>query len=196
LDIAGNETVLHSFTGPDWSGPFAGVVIDKAGNFYGTTTGGGSSGAGTVFKLDDRGHLTVLHSFGGSPDGADPVGDLVMDGAGNLYGTTAGGGSAGAGTVFKVDICGDETVLHNFTDVPDGAEPIESLTMDKRGNLYGTTQNGGAFGVGTVFELIRTDCNESHGFACDERRDSDSDEKRQPDCNERHHRAPEAAPVN
>src|SRR2546421_545381 len=120
-------TVLYSFTGStDGALPIAGLVRDKAGNLYGTTNGGGTSGAGTVFKLDTTGTETVLHSFTGSTDGSFPVAGLVRDKAGNLYGTTELGGTSGAGTVFKLDTTGTETVLHSFTG-PDGAVPFAGL---------------------------------------------------------------------
>ena len=101
VDTTGNETVLHSFMGPpDGAGPSAGLIMDKAGNLYGTTTGGGAgncvllgvSGCGAVFKLDTTGNEIVLYSFMGPPDGAIPLAGLIMDKAGNLYGTTYGGG--------------------------------------------------------------------------------------------------------
>jgi uncharacterized repeat protein (TIGR03803 family) len=79
---------------------------------------------------------------------------LVRDKAGNLYGTTLIGGSSGSGTVFKVDTTGKETVLHSFTNAPDGASPYAGLVMDKAGNLYGTTLIGGSSGYGTAFKLI------------------------------------------
>jgi uncharacterized repeat protein (TIGR03803 family) len=97
--------------------------------------------------------LTVLYSFSSGTDGANPYAGLVMDKAGNLYGTTYFGGSSGYGTVFMLDITGTETVLHNFTNSPDGAYPTAGLVMDKAGNLYGTTADGGSSGYGTVFKL-------------------------------------------
>ena len=156
LDTAGRETVLHTFTGPDGIGPSSGLVRDKEGNLYGTTSGGGASGQGIVFKLDTTGTETVLHSFTG-PDGANPIAGLIRDEAGNLYGTTAFGGflncaGTGCGVVFKLDPAGNETVLHSFT-WPDGAFPVAGLVQDNEGNLYGTTQGGGAFNEGTVFKL-------------------------------------------
>jgi uncharacterized repeat protein (TIGR03803 family) len=154
LDMAGNLTVLHSFAGSDGAFPFGGVVVDKHGNLYGTTSQGGSSGAGTVFELDTAGNETLLHNFGGSTDGSYPIGTLAMDRKGNLYGTTVGGGSASQGTVFKVDTSGNETVLHQFTGVPDGTGPFGGLIIDKRGTLYGTTEHGGDHDFGTVFELV------------------------------------------
>jgi uncharacterized repeat protein (TIGR03803 family) len=155
-------TVLHSFALSDGGNPLGAVIMDKAGNLYGTTALGGASGAccGTVFKLDPSGIETVLHSFAGSPgDGANPFAGLVMDAAGNLYGTTVNGGassacSGGCGTVFKLDTSGNETVLHSFTSSPgDGAHPNAGLIMDGAGNLYGTTNQGGTSGYGTVFKL-------------------------------------------
>ena len=155
LNAAGKLIVLHNFRGGATDGqyPYAGLVRDPAGNFYGTTFGGGASGLGTVFKLDTTGVETVLHSFAGTGgDGTRPYAAL-RDAAGNLYGTTSEGGASGLGTVFKMDTTGAETVLHSFTDVPDGASPYAGLVADAAGNLYGTTAGGGAFGMGTVFKL-------------------------------------------
>ncbi|HXY07652.1 MAG TPA: choice-of-anchor tandem repeat GloVer-containing protein [Terriglobales bacterium] len=155
VDTQGNETVLHRFMNvPDGVEPSAGLIMDRDGNLYGTTTGGGASGGGTVFEVDRSGNETVLHSFAG-PDGADPFGSLLMDRDGNLYGTTAGGGSSTWGTVFKLDTSGKETVLHNFTNTPDGAAPRAGLVRGKEGNLYGTTIVGGSSGYGTVFTVDR-----------------------------------------
>jgi len=129
--------------------------MDKRGNLYGTRTGGGSAGAGTVFKLDTSGDEMVLHSFAGAPgDGAYPIKGLVMDKQGNLYGVTLYGGSSGFGVVFKLNPFGKETVLHNFGDAPDGSYPLGSLWLDKRDNLYGTTPNGADYGLGTVFKIV------------------------------------------
>jgi len=151
------ETVLYTFTGgSDGSGPFAGLVMDKSGNLYGTTEGGGSSGVGTVYKVNIKTKKeTVLHSFAGGSDGATPIyGNLLMDKSGNLYGTTDGGGSSSAGTVWEVSAKGKETVLYNFTGGSDGGGVFEqSLATDGKGNLYGTTEEGGTDGVGVVFEV-------------------------------------------
>jgi uncharacterized repeat protein (TIGR03803 family) len=155
LDPSGNESVLHSFTGGDGSVPYAGLVIDPAGNLYGTTLFGGSSGYGTVFKLDPAGPETVLHSFtNAAGDGGDPFAGLLLDTVGNLYGTTEIGGAFGYGTVFKLDPSGTETVLYSFTNAGgDGAYPLAGLVIDPVGNLYGTTDDGGSSGYGTVFKL-------------------------------------------
>ncbi len=145
---------LYSFTGGgDGSYPRSDLVMDAAGNLYGTTSEGGASGQGTVFKLDTSGQETVLHSFTGSPDGAEPSSGLVRDAAGNLYGTTSYGGSSGNGTVFKVDASGNETVLHSFTGGSDGRLPYAAPVMDAAGNLYGTTYFGGAGNLGTVYKV-------------------------------------------
>lgn len=145
VDTSGTFTVLH--TG---DGSLAGLVRDAAGNLYGVNKGGGftggtcgANGCGIVFKLDTLGNYTVLYSFTGAPDGAYPAAGLVLDSAGNLYGTTQGGGAANHGTVFKLDASNTETVLYSFTGAPDGDTPKAGLTLDAAGNLYGTTYSGG-----------------------------------------------------
>jgi uncharacterized repeat protein (TIGR03803 family) len=158
VDKFGNETVLYSFTGgADGGYPLAGVIQDSAGNSYGTTNGGGASGAGVVFKVDKAGNETVLYAFTGGADGGFPVGGLIRDSAGNSYGTTNGGGASGAGVVFKVDKSGNETVLYTFTGGADGAYPLwVVLAHDPAGNLYGTTANGGASNAGVVFKVDKS----------------------------------------
>jgi len=153
---AGKETVLYTFSGSDGALPMASLVRDKSGNLYGTTYAGGAYDLGTVFKLDPAGHETVLHSFSGPPDGRDPYAALILDAEGNLYGTTAGGGTSDSGTVFKVDTASKVTVLYSFTGGADGNGPTAGLIWDKAGNLYGTTYDGGAFALGTVFKLDTT----------------------------------------
>jgi uncharacterized repeat protein (TIGR03803 family) len=156
------EFVLHSFAGSPTDGaqPYGGLVRDAAGNFYGTTSAGGALGHGTVFKMDTTGKESVLYSFNGGADGANPSGTLVRDAAGNLYGTTKAGGSrscsSGCGVVFKIDTSGKKTVLYSFTGGNDGANPSGTLLRDAAGNLYGTTTNGGASGYGVVFKLETT----------------------------------------
>ncbi len=156
----GEETVLHEFSGgTDGANPQGQLVMDKKGNFYGTTNAGGASNAGTVFKVTRKGVETVLYSFTGKPDGANPVAGLAIDKSGNLYGTTTAGGSKGNGTVFKLalpTVTGGEwteEVLYNFGTGTDGATPIAGVTFDASGNLYGTTSAGGSYGHGTVFQL-------------------------------------------
>jgi uncharacterized repeat protein (TIGR03803 family) len=162
VDTTGHETVLHNFTlGPDGGWPYAGLVRDKTGNLYGTASDGGNSacgGCGVIFKVDSTGHETVLYTFTGVTDGFTPYGGLIRDGVGNLYGTTAFGGSTtgcngnGCGTVFKLDTTGHETILHRFTGT-DGEKPYGSVVRDGRGNLYGSTLLGGAYSYGTIFKL-------------------------------------------
>ena len=154
LDAAGNQTVLHNFTGgTDGGTPFAGVVRDPAGNLFGTTNVGGSSGAGVVYKVDPAGHETVLYSFTGGNDGGYPEAGVILDTAGNLYGTTQRGGAAGSGVVFMLDTAGLETVLYTFAGMPDGSYPEAGVIRDSAGTLYGTTYYGGAWGDGTVYKL-------------------------------------------
>jgi uncharacterized repeat protein (TIGR03803 family) len=156
LDAKGKVTLLHSFSGtPDGEDPYAGLLRDKAGNFYGTTMFGGTGGGfGTVFKLDAKGKVTLLHSFAGTPDGVNPLSGLLRDGVGNLYGTTKyGGTNGGFGTVFKLSSKGNVTLLHSFAGTPDGENPYSRLIRDAAGNLYGTTFYGGTSGYGTVFKL-------------------------------------------
>jgi uncharacterized repeat protein (TIGR03803 family) len=150
LDSAGKETVLHAFTGgKDGGSPAGGLVRDREGNLYGTTSTGGEviachDGCGVVFKLDTSGKETVLHEFGRvSSDGWDPSGGLVQDKAGNLYGTTWSGGTGncdlGCGTVFRVNNAGRETVLYSFTGKGADSGPSGPLVRDPAGNLYGVT---------------------------------------------------------
>lgn len=161
MNSKGKETVLYSFTlGTDGGIPLGGLVMDSNGLLYGTTSAGGiskcSEGCGTVFKVNSKGLETVLYSFTGDTDGANPYAGLVMDTKGNLYGTTLNGGVSGAGTVFKVTKAGKETVLYSFKGSPDGASPFAGLIRDVKGSLYGTTGKGGASGNGTVFKLTAT----------------------------------------
>ena len=167
LDPAGHETVLYTFTGgADGGAPYAGVILDSAGNLYGTTQHGGGAqcgiyhGCGVVFKLDPTGHETVLHSFTGGADGSLPIAGVILDAAGNLYGTTSAGGTANAGVVFKLDSTGQETVLYSFTGGADGGQPYAGVIRDPAGNLYGTTFEGGVhcmgLGCGVVFKLDTT----------------------------------------
>ncbi len=140
------ETVLHSFTGNDGSAPQAGLIADDAGNFYGTASGGGAFGYGTVFELAPDGTETLLYSFTGSGDGGIPVSSLFRDKNGTLYGTTSGGGN-NYGVVFKLSPDGKETPLYQFQARLDGSSPYAGLTQ-QGGYLYGTTVYGGNEGCG------------------------------------------------
>jgi uncharacterized repeat protein (TIGR03803 family) len=163
----GTETVLHAFAGGiDGCAPFGGLVRDGAGNLFGTTelsaNGCSDVGCGTVFRIAADGTKTVLHTFGGNADGAEPLASLIMDDAGNLYGTTGFGGdpscgydAVGCGTVFKIAPDGTETVLYAFgVTKGDGTEPIGGLLRVGNGAFFGTTsEGGGTCYCGTVFTL-------------------------------------------
>jgi uncharacterized repeat protein (TIGR03803 family) len=156
LAADGTETILYEFQGSPNDGqyPYGGLLMDKKGNLYGTTVGGGPDNDGTVFKLAPDGTETILHSFTNSAsDGNEPMGSLVADKDGNLYGTTSIGGADDLGTVFSLGPKGF-AVLHSFTDSSgDGAHANPGLIMDKAGNLYGSTCCGGVNDDGIVFRL-------------------------------------------
>ena len=151
------EVRLHDFTsGDDGANPEGDLLLDSAGNLYGTTFSGGKYGAGTVYKMTpSNGGWTyaVLYSFGGGTDGRNPVAGVARDAAGNLYGTAYDGGYYGYGVVYQVTPSGSETVLYNFTGGDDGDVPYAGVILDQSGNLYGATAFGGSGGGGVVFEL-------------------------------------------
>jgi uncharacterized repeat protein (TIGR03803 family) len=178
VSAAATEQVLHSFNYSDGTHPYGGLIVDAAGNMYGTTSQDGPTGAGTVFELIPNGSgqwgYQVLYNFcsvSGCSDGIGPMSGLILDSAGNLYGTTSQGGNAifgcghGCGTVFQLSPSSGgswtETVLYAFSDGGDGATPIGGLVLDSAGNLYGTTSSGGASsiycaqGCGVLFMLKR-----------------------------------------
>jgi uncharacterized repeat protein (TIGR03803 family) len=149
----GREKVLYAFTnGSDGGSPQTGVIRDKEGNLYGTTELFGRYHCGTIFKLAPDGTEITLYSFTGGGDGFFPSG-LILDKAGNLYGTTLDGGAHGSGTVFKLAPDGTFTVLHSFGGRDDGVQPAAGVIADRAGNLYGTTDEGGAHDSGAVFRL-------------------------------------------
>lgn len=169
------EVVLYSFGtngNGDGAGPQAGLIFDTGGNLYGTTEFGGKASTtcpydcGTVFKLSPTQGMgwleTVLYRFQG-PDGRTPLGGLLLDPSGRLYGTTVDGGAFGYGTVFKLTPPAPggqwtESLLYEFTGGPDGAGPEAALIHDQHGNLYGTASGGGMTSCspscGVVFELV------------------------------------------
>jgi uncharacterized repeat protein (TIGR03803 family) len=164
-----SETVLHNFSGTDGANPDAALLMNAAGNFYGTATGGGAKGLGVVFELSQSSGMwktSVLHSFTGvGLDGAYPNSALVMDSAGNLYGATfAGGGGlqscqvltdVGCGVVFELSPTGTKwktSILHAFTGGVDGAFP-GGVILDSEGNLYGGAESGGQMFDGLVFKI-------------------------------------------
>ena len=165
------EIILYNFCGaggvcPDGQNPEAGLISDASGNLYGTTPVGGSNGDGAVFRLSPPTggggwSETVLWNFASrNPrNGVSPgVGRLNMDSAGNLYGTTYGGGKNNVGTVFELSPVGEGTynfsILHSFVGGnKDGSHPVYGVSLDKSGNLYGTTYYGGAANAGVVYEI-------------------------------------------
>src|SRR5580658_688711 len=184
LDNTGKEGVLYRFTNQTSGAHSSSVILDAAGNLYGTTDAGGGNnggGRGTAYMLSPSGILTLLHEFvGGTSDGAQPAAGLVRDSSGNLYGTTDEGGGKGCGglgcgTVFKLNSTGAETLLYSFTGGTDGGAGIgevSGLVRDAQGNLYGETTFGGNLscnsgdGCGVVFK-VDTAGNETviHSFA-------------------------------
>ena len=169
---AWTETILYSFSSfLDGSSPSGPLIEDRSGNLYGTTEYGGTSDLGTVFELSPPGvsggswTKQTIYSFRGSPDGEVPLGNLVMDGSGNLYGTTSYGGRCNWGSVFELSPPAAqgggwlEKVLHNFSytcggvTTYDGGIPLAGLTLGNGGAVYGTTYDGGRPYQGTVFRL-------------------------------------------
>ena len=152
-------TTLFSFSGTNGSAPWAAPVQGTDGNFYGTTTGGGGSNFGTLFRLTSSGSLTMLYSFSGTsgvyPNGIYPYGGVIQGNDGNLYGTTEEGGTNGWGTAFKSTTSGSFVWVYSF-DETDGAYPWDGVVQGTDGNFYGTTEGGGNNGnnsIGTVFKI-------------------------------------------
>ncbi len=163
INSAGALTTLYSFCAQagctDGSSPYAGLAQIADGNFFGTTASGGANSHGTVYEITPSGALTTLYSFcaeTGCADGANPYAGLVQATNGNLYGTTQYGGANNGGTVFEITPGGAFTTLHSFCAQPacaDGSYPYAGLVQATDGNLYGTTQYGGADGWGTIFRI-------------------------------------------
>jgi uncharacterized repeat protein (TIGR03803 family) len=147
--------VIYSFSGST-NAPYGGVIFDSSGNLYGTTSGGGTGGVGTVYEwTPNTGLLTILYNFLGRNDGAYPMSGLLLDGSGVLYGTTTFGGAGGGGTVFSLSPSGANwtyDLIYSFSGI-DAYGPGAPLIMDTAGNLYGTTFGEGAYGHGNVFRL-------------------------------------------
>jgi uncharacterized repeat protein (TIGR03803 family) len=178
ITSTGTETVLWNFAGPPNDGaiPNGGLAIDSSGNLYGTTLVGGNgscsgstgSGCGTVFEVTSTGTENVRYNFKNLADGITPFSGLVLDPAGNLYGTTTEGGTGDAGTVFEVTPSGSKTILHSFSlgQLAGGVLPYGGLVRDSAGNLYGTAAGGGAScSCGIVFELSGTTFKIMYAFA-------------------------------
>ena len=157
ISKTGKETVLHSFTGGPNDGSYpasASFYMDAKGNLYSVASQGGTSGEGVLYKLGPKGKLTILHSFtAGTTDGCYPYGTPAVDANGNMYGGTGGCGTSNFGVVWKVSKNGTETILHNFSGASDGQSPLAGVILDADGNIYGSTNTGGASGFGTAFEI-------------------------------------------
>ena len=161
--------ILDSFNQNEGNFASGGLIFDQAGNLYGTTLSGGPNFLGTIFELQRGSNGTwtesTLYTFQNTADGVNPGGSLVFDSSGNLFGTTEYGGDTscadgfGCGEVYELSPSGGvwtKTVLHLFTDTPDGHAPDAGLAIDQYGNLFGTTNNGGTAGTGTLFEVSPT----------------------------------------
>jgi uncharacterized repeat protein (TIGR03803 family) len=157
-----DETVLYAFNGPDGNEPvYPQLLFDQAGNLYGTTQFGGSHQGGAVFELTPSGGSwteTVLYGGfeGDSPTGSQPYSGVVMDSAGNLYGTTSISGDGGDGVVYELSPTQYgwvQTILHSFRNGSDGGLSYGGLAMDQAGNLYGGTVSGGTGDCGVIYEL-------------------------------------------
>jgi uncharacterized repeat protein (TIGR03803 family) len=148
-------TILHTFKGGTKDGCFAHgtPAMDKQGNLYGTTSRCGSGSEGIVWKVSPQGKETVLHNFaGGSTDGANPIGGVILDAQDNFYGNTDSGGPSDDGTIFQLSNKGTLTLLHSFVG-SDGGTPFGGVIRDTKGNLYGATLEGGSGGDGVVWKL-------------------------------------------
>jgi uncharacterized repeat protein (TIGR03803 family) len=152
---AQTETVLHSLKSKEGVSPLLGLIFDSSGNLYGVAPEGGASNAGSVFELTKSGSTwteKTLHSFNGAAGGGTPLGTLIFDSSGHLFGTTKLGGSHNVGVAYELTKSSSgtwtETVLHNFGVSKDGQYPTGKLVLDSLGNLYGTTEGGGAHGNG------------------------------------------------
>jgi uncharacterized repeat protein (TIGR03803 family) len=155
LSTNGVLTTLYAFTGgADGGWPYAGLLLGKDGNFYGTVFSGGreSYGYGAVFQVTPDGAYTKLYSFSVS-DGANPYAGLIQGSDGNFYGTTYAGGAHGFGTVFQLTTNGVLTTLHSFAGAADGGSPLGSLVQANDGNFYGTAAAGGAYSNGVIFRV-------------------------------------------
>jgi len=175
LSLRGKETALYSFQGgldnDNPKGPAGGLFMDASGVIFGAAQFGSDQsceiGCGSIFQLDQAGNLVLLHKFTGGADGSNPIGPLVQDAAGNLYGVAQSGGNPtcperfeqfrrnGCGVVFKLAKSGELTVLRAFKGKSDGAIPQAGLLLDAEGNLYGTTLKGGIDDQGTVFKISK-----------------------------------------
>jgi len=150
----GTLTPLHSFiSASDGANPLGQLVASTHGALYGIAYSGGTNGGGTVFSIAIGGAFSVLYSFTGGIDGANPAAGLAAGSDGNFYGTTYAGGPNGNGGIFKITPQGTLTPLYLFSGGIDGSSSYATLVQDNGGDFYGTTQFGGADGDGVVFKI-------------------------------------------
>src|SRR5258706_15161189 len=153
ISSTGNFAVVYSFTaGNDGACPYAGLLRGADGSVYGTTSGAGDYGAGTVFKLAVDGTFSVVYAFTGGAGGGYPYSSLMQGTDGRFYGTTYGG-ATGYGTIFRLGTDGAVATLYAFTGGSDGAYPYGAVAIAADASLYGTAAQGGDYGQGTVFKL-------------------------------------------
>jgi uncharacterized repeat protein (TIGR03803 family) len=151
LNPAGQQTVLWTFLAYEGAEPLSGLIQDAEGNLYGTANQGGAANLGDAYEIDTSGNFSILYSFMGGADGANPYSGLIMNHEGYFFGTTWGGGTGNAGTIYKLNV----EVLYSFTGGADGGNPYAGLVQDSAGNFYGTTYGGGTAGQGVVYALIQ-----------------------------------------
>ncbi|HEY7097877.1 MAG TPA: choice-of-anchor tandem repeat GloVer-containing protein [Terriglobales bacterium] len=154
IDPSGVETIMHHFLflGVNGENPTTSLIPDKHGFLLGTTAGGGTSGYGVIYRINpSNGAGGVIYNFSG-PDGNFP-GAIVKGAGGTLYGSTIVGGAFDVGTIYKIDSQLKQTVLYSFTGGPDGGYPNSGIALDSQGNIFGTTDSGGANDAGTVFKV-------------------------------------------
>ena len=176
------DKILYNFSSSTGNFPVHGLAFDAAGNLYGTTPTGGTNNCGTVFQLvpDNTGHWTqnVLLNFTCDTDGGNPQGGVTIDAQGNLYGTTWLGGVKFHGSVFRLKPLGngewEHKILHSFTWGVDGGQPAGSIILDANGAIYGACFSGGAFGYGSIYQMVADDqdnwtVNTLHSFNRDQK---------------------------
>jgi uncharacterized repeat protein (TIGR03803 family) len=167
LTTPGQLTTLHNFNRTDGLAPYGGLVMDRQGNLYGTTTFGGTTATssfiayGTIFKIDSGGRFSTLYNFNGRNEDAYPMSSMLLEARGDLFGTTTGLGGNGHGAVFELMANGQFSNVNYFRG-ENGMYPLGDLTTDSQDNIYGTTAYGGTkpgpsgYGGGTVFQLTPT----------------------------------------
>ncbi len=154
LTPTGTFTTLHVFDWADGAQPLSAPIQGLDGNLYGTTSNGGPSGNGVVYRISPSGLYSIVYAFSGGADGSSPRGGIIWGSTGNLYGSTYSGGDSGWGTLFEVTTSGSLTTLHEFSGRIDGGSPDAALLETSPGVFVGSTESGGSRGFGTVYKLV------------------------------------------